>query len=72
MDDLWDQHFDLQVVGIPHSDPNLIYKIIFTTRSENMIGGMGADESIKVGCLTEEKAWVLFREKVLFIYILIR
>lgn len=72
LDDLWDPQFDLQVIGIPYRDPNLISKIIFTTRSEDVIGGMGADKRIKVGCLTEEEAWVLFREKVLCIYILIR
>ncbi|CAB4303105.1 unnamed protein product [Prunus armeniaca] len=40
------------------------FKIVFTTRSEEVCGHMDAQKRIKVGCLTWDKAWNLFQEKV--------
>ncbi|XP_008243865.1 PREDICTED: probable disease resistance protein At5g63020 [Prunus mume] len=63
MDDLWEP-VELTEVGVPAPDSRNKFKIVFTTRSEEVCGQMDAQKKIKVGCLTWEKAWNLFQEKV--------
>ncbi|CAL9010403.1 unnamed protein product [Prunus brigantina] len=63
MDDLWEP-VELTKVGVPAPDSRNKFKIIFTTRSEEVCSQMDAQKKIKVGCLTWEKAWNLFQEKV--------
>ncbi|CAO2827700.1 unnamed protein product [Amaranthus hypochondriacus] len=63
LDDVW-QRIDLLEVGIPLLDDQNHGKVIFTTRSEEICGLMQANWKIKVTCLSWEKSWVLFKEKV--------
>ncbi|CAB4272749.1 unnamed protein product [Prunus armeniaca] len=63
MDDLWEP-VELTNVGVPAPDSRNKFKIVFTTRSEEVCGHMDAQKRIKVGCLTWDKAWNLFQEKV--------
>ncbi|PQP99431.1 putative disease resistance protein [Prunus yedoensis var. nudiflora] len=63
MDDLWEP-VELTKVGVPVPDTRNKFKIVFTTRSEEVCGHMDAQKKIKVGCLTWDKAWNLFQEKV--------
>lgn len=59
LDDLWN-HLDLLKAGIPLLDGPKGSKIVFTTRSEEVIASMGANRSIKVECLASEEALQLF------------
>ncbi|TYI24267.1 hypothetical protein ES332_A06G222000v1 [Gossypium tomentosum] len=63
LDDLW-QRVDLNQVGIPKPSQENGSKLIFTTRSLEICGEMGARRKIKVECLEPEKAWELFQDKV--------
>ncbi|XP_028780280.1 probable disease resistance protein At5g63020 [Neltuma alba] len=62
LDDVW-QRIDLLKLGVP-SPNNHECKVIFTTRSEEVCGRMDAQRNIKVNCLTADKAFDLFKEKV--------
>ncbi|XP_028780302.1 probable disease resistance protein At1g61180 [Neltuma alba] len=62
VDDVWEK-IDLLKLGV-HSPNNHECKIIFTTRSKEISGQMVAWKSIKVNCLTLDKAFDLFKEKV--------
>ncbi|OWM66093.1 probable disease resistance protein At1g61300 isoform X1 [Punica granatum] len=63
LDDIWER-IDLVSIGIPSTSHQNRFKIIFTTRSEEVCGFMQADRSIKVQCLPTDKALELFQEKV--------
>ncbi|MBA0880957.1 hypothetical protein Goshw_023247, partial [Gossypium schwendimanii] len=63
LDDLW-QRVDLNQVGIPKPSQENGSKLIFTTRSLEICGEMGARRKIKVECLEPEKALELFQDKV--------
>lgn len=63
LDDLWDR-FDLKKMGVPIPDKRNKSKVVFTTRSKDVCGRMGVHRKIEVKCLTWEKAWDLFQQKV--------
>ncbi|XP_062008250.1 probable disease resistance protein At5g63020 isoform X2 [Rosa rugosa] len=63
LDDMWDW-VDLTKVGVPVSNQRNNSKIVFTTRSEDVCGRMGAQKKIRVKCLDWYKALNLFQEKV--------
>ncbi|KAJ7951827.1 Disease resistance protein [Quillaja saponaria] len=63
LDDVW-KRLDLLNVGVPLPDGENESKVIFTTRSEEVCGSMGAHRLIKVQCLTTKEAFKLFQEKV--------
>ena len=63
LDDIWDP-LDLMRVGIPPLGDGNQSKIVFTTRSADVCGGMAAQKSIKVECLEEKEALSLFQAKV--------
>ncbi|WRX26075.1 NB-ARC - like 10 [Theobroma cacao] len=63
LDDVWER-VDLIKVGIPEPDQKNGSKLIFTTRSLDVCGQMGAHKVIKVECLSQDDAWKLFEEKV--------
>ncbi|CAO2827697.1 unnamed protein product [Amaranthus hypochondriacus] len=63
LDDVW-QRIDLIEVGVPLLDDQKHGKVIFTTRSEEICGLMQANLRIKVTCLSWERSWALFKEKV--------
>ncbi|KAH7674500.1 disease resistance protein RPS2 protein [Dioscorea alata] len=68
LDDLWSE-LDLEKIGVPQ--PKLIHHdqdkhkrmVVFTTRSENVCGGMEASKTIKMECLVPDAAWSLFKAK---------
>ncbi|KAI9085642.1 hypothetical protein K1719_032485 [Acacia pycnantha] len=62
LDDVWER-IDLLKLGVP-SPNNHKCKIIFTTRSYEVCGRMDAKKRIRVECLTPDKAFELFKEKV--------
>ena len=63
LDDIWEP-LDLLRVGIPPLGEGNQSKIVFTTRSADVCGGMAAQKSIKVECLEEKEALSLFQAKV--------
>ncbi|TYI24352.1 hypothetical protein ES332_A06G228200v1 [Gossypium tomentosum] len=63
LDDLWER-VDLNQVGIPKPSQENDSKLIFTTRSLEVCGEMGAQKKIKVECLETERAWELFQDNV--------
>ncbi|XP_004306134.1 PREDICTED: probable disease resistance protein At5g63020 [Fragaria vesca subsp. vesca] len=62
LDDLWER-VDITKIGVPFPDQHNKSKVIFTTRSEDVCGFMGAQQKILVECLPWDKAWDLFQEK---------
>ncbi|KAH7665916.1 P-loop containing nucleoside triphosphate hydrolase protein [Dioscorea alata] len=72
LDDIWEP-VDLVGLGIinPFRDDDdstklYKYKVIFTTRSEDVCTQMRASKKIKVECLEEDEAWELFKDNVDF------
>ncbi|MBA0785568.1 hypothetical protein Gotri_025458 [Gossypium trilobum] len=63
LDDLWER-VNWNQVGIPKPSQENGSKLIFTTRSLEVCGEMGARKKIKVECLESEKAWELFQDEV--------
>ena len=63
LDDIWEP-LDLLRVEIPPLGDGNQSKIVFTTRSADVCGGMAAQKGIKVECLEEKEALSLFQAKV--------
>lgn len=63
IDDLWER-LDLENVGIPHPDRRNKCKIVFTARSMDVCGIMGAERRMKLEVLKEKEAWELFEKNV--------
>ncbi|KAK0595004.1 hypothetical protein LWI29_002497 [Acer saccharum] len=63
LDDIWER-VDLVKVGVPHLNPNIKSKVVFTTRFIEVCGHMEAHSKLKVECLPDEEAWKLFQKKV--------
>ncbi|RVW66656.1 putative disease resistance protein [Vitis vinifera] len=61
LDDLWEQ-MDLLEVGIPPPYQQNKSKLIFTTRSLDLCGQMGAQKKIKVKSLAWKDSWDLFKK----------
>ncbi|KAF3599999.1 hypothetical protein F2Q69_00037909 [Brassica cretica] len=59
IDDLWEE-VRLSEIGIPVLESGQ-YRVVFTTRSEDVCGSMGAIEKIKVELLGNTDAWDLFK-----------
>ncbi|XP_039120315.1 probable disease resistance protein At1g61300 isoform X2 [Dioscorea cayenensis subsp. rotundata] len=69
LDDIWEE-IDLNDLGIPHpcgdnnSTKQYKYKVVFSTRSEDVCARMGASKMIRVECLEPDEAWDLFKDNV--------
>ncbi|PRQ37884.1 putative P-loop containing nucleoside triphosphate hydrolase, leucine-rich repeat domain, L [Rosa chinensis] len=63
LDDIW-KPVEITRVGVPIPNKQNKSKMVFTTRSETVCCHMDAQKRIRFMCLSREKAWVLFREKV--------
>ncbi|XP_054779312.1 LOW QUALITY PROTEIN: probable disease resistance protein At1g61300 [Prosopis cineraria] len=63
LDDVW-KRIDLLKLGVPSPNNYKYCKILFTTRSKKVCSLMGGQRHIKVSCLTPDKAFELFKEKV--------
>ncbi|KAH7672187.1 P-loop containing nucleoside triphosphate hydrolase protein [Dioscorea alata] len=69
LDDIWEE-IDLTSLGIPHpcgdhnSTKQYRYKVVFSTRSEDVCARMGASKRIRVECLEPDEAWDLFKDNV--------
>ncbi|XP_024014679.1 probable disease resistance protein At1g15890 [Eutrema salsugineum] len=63
LDDLWSE-VDLNKIGVPPPTRDNGSKIVFTTRSKEVCRDMGADDEMKVDCLSWDEAWELFRNTV--------
>ncbi|KAL6334270.1 hypothetical protein AAG906_014669 [Vitis piasezkii] len=61
LDDMWEQ-MDLLDVGIPPPDQQKKSKLIFTTRSRDLCGQMGAHKKIEVKSLAWKDSWDLFQK----------
>ncbi|KAK9221075.1 hypothetical protein WN944_009500 [Citrus x changshan-huyou] len=59
LDNIWDW-LDLAAVGIPLGDYHRGCKVLLTTRSLDVLSGMGSQPNFFVGALNEEEAWSLF------------
>ncbi|WMV51418.1 hypothetical protein MTR67_044803 [Solanum verrucosum] len=56
---------DLKRLGIPSgSNRKHQWKVAFTTHFRSVCAAMGAQKTLEVGVLSEEKAWILFWQKV--------
>ncbi|KAA3452954.1 putative disease resistance protein [Gossypium australe] len=62
IDDLWDE-FKLESIGIPFGDVHKGCKILLTTRHQQVCTKMNCQQDIQLGILSEDEAWVLFRDK---------
>ncbi|XP_034696782.1 probable disease resistance protein At5g63020 [Vitis riparia] len=63
LDDLWEQ-MNLLEVGIPPPHQQNKSKLIFTTRSLDLCGQMGAQKKIEVKSLAWKDSWDLFQQYV--------
>ncbi|XP_058086629.1 disease resistance protein At4g27190-like isoform X2 [Magnolia sinica] len=63
LDDMWND-FSLEKVGIPKPGKENGCKIVLTSRSLDVCRRMKTDKNIKVEVLSEEQAWVLFKEHI--------
>ena len=64
LDDIWER-LDLTELGVPHPNgEDNLYKLIFTTRFEDVCHVMEAHKHVKVECLAPDEALSLFRMKV--------
>ncbi|WJZ95115.1 hypothetical protein VitviT2T_013906 [Vitis vinifera] len=63
LDDMWEQ-MDLLEVGNPPPDQQNKSKLIFTTRSQDLCGQMGAHKKIQVKSLAWKDSWDLFKKYV--------
>ncbi|XP_055801749.1 disease resistance protein At4g27190-like [Solanum dulcamara] len=59
--DVW-KALELEKLGIPNHNHRC--KVTFTTRLRSVCEAMGAQKIMKVGTLSEEEEWILFRQKV--------
>ncbi|KAG8492629.1 hypothetical protein CXB51_010019 [Gossypium anomalum] len=62
VDDLWEE-FKLESIGIPFGDEHKGCKILLTTRHQQVCTKMNCQKEILLGILSEDEAWVLFRDK---------
>ena len=63
LDDVWEP-IDLNVVGIPDPALKKGYKMILSTRFQNVCHVMGADREVQMEGLLPEEAWKLFQKLV--------
>ncbi|KAK3428058.1 hypothetical protein EUGRSUZ_F04170 [Eucalyptus grandis] len=63
IDDVW-ARLDLSKIRVPCSVLKNGSKVVITTRSEQVCGQMGADETFKVHCLVAKEALELFENSV--------
>ncbi|KAF3673198.1 putative disease resistance protein-like isoform X2 [Capsicum annuum] len=64
LDDVWEALNDLEKLGIPAgSNHNYQCKVALTTRLRSVCDAMEAKKIVEVGILSDEEAWVLFRQK---------
>ena len=63
LDNMWEE-MDTVEVGIPHPDQQNKSKLIFTTRSLDLCGQMGAHKKIEVKSLASKDSWDLFQRYV--------
>ncbi|KAB1671290.1 hypothetical protein [Gossypium barbadense] len=61
VDNLWEE-FKMESIGIPFGDEHEGCKILLTTRRQQVCTKMNCKE-IQLGILSEDEAWVLFRDK---------
>ncbi|TYJ38842.1 hypothetical protein E1A91_A04G021500v1 [Gossypium mustelinum] len=62
VDDLWEE-LKLESIGIPFGDEHKGCKILLTTRDQQVCTKMNCQKEIQLGILSEDEAWVLFRDK---------
>ncbi|PHU06005.1 hypothetical protein BC332_26827 [Capsicum chinense] len=64
LDDVWEALDDLEKLGIPTgSNHNYQCKVALTTRRQDVCDAMKAQKTVDVVILSDEEAWVLFRQK---------
>lgn len=63
LDDVWEM-FDLHGHGIPVEGAHGTFKILYTSRNQNLWSFVPTKMEIALGLLTEEEAWQLFKDKV--------
>ncbi|KAF3673202.1 hypothetical protein FXO38_05760 [Capsicum annuum] len=64
LDDVWEALYDLEKLGIPSgSNHNYRCKVTLTTCRRDVCDAMDAQKIVDVGILSDEEAWVLFRQK---------
>ncbi|PPR82076.1 hypothetical protein GOBAR_AA38634 [Gossypium barbadense] len=62
VDDLWEE-FELKIIEIPFGDDHKGCKILLTTRHQQVCTKMNCQKEIQLGILSEDEAWVLFRDE---------
>ncbi|KAM3288779.1 hypothetical protein P3S67_022209 [Capsicum chacoense] len=67
LDDVWEV-VDLKRLGIPSgSDHNYQCKVALTTRFQDVCVNMDAQKIVDVAILPDQEAWVLFRQKAVYL-----
>ncbi|XP_058198055.1 probable disease resistance protein At4g27220 isoform X3 [Rhododendron vialii] len=62
LDDIWED-FDLQAMGIPLDCANKNFKLLYTSRTQDLWHDVRTKKEITLQLLSEDEAWQLFREK---------
>ncbi|KAF7151349.1 hypothetical protein RHSIM_Rhsim02G0094600 [Rhododendron simsii] len=62
LDDIWED-FDLQAMGIPLECANTNFKLLYTSRTQDLWHDVQTKKEIPLQLLSEDEAWQLFREK---------
>ncbi|KAG8492564.1 hypothetical protein CXB51_009971 [Gossypium anomalum] len=62
VDDLW-KEIKLESIGIPFGVEHEGCKILLTTRHQQVCTNMNCQKEIQLGILSEDEAWVLFRDQ---------
>ncbi|KAF7151278.1 hypothetical protein RHSIM_Rhsim02G0094400 [Rhododendron simsii] len=62
LDDIWED-FDLQAMGIPLECANKNFKLLYTSRTQDLWPDVQTKKEIPLQLLSEDEAWQLFREK---------
>ncbi|KAF7149707.1 hypothetical protein RHSIM_Rhsim02G0093800 [Rhododendron simsii] len=62
LDDIWED-FDLQAMGIPLECANKNFKLLYTSRTQDLWHDVRTKKEIPLQLLPEDEAWQLFREK---------
>ncbi|KAG5555903.1 hypothetical protein RHGRI_006526 [Rhododendron griersonianum] len=63
LDDIWVE-FDLQAMGIPLEGADKNFKVLYTSRNQDLWRDLRTKKEIPLEVLSKDEAWQLFREKV--------
>ncbi|XP_040948199.1 probable disease resistance protein At4g27220 isoform X2 [Gossypium hirsutum] len=63
VDDIWESINLKEKIGIPIGDDHKGYKVLLTTRRQQVCQAMDCQNVVQLGCLNDDEAWTLFEKK---------